>query len=101
MWLTRARPNDCWGGLICWLLLLLGLLLLRTGTRLALDNAAMGPATELEKADAAGLLAYGQLAMKCPGSRQLKHAPLLLVTWLALLCGALIGFWLLNGVVVS
>jgi hypothetical protein len=39
-----------------------------------------GPFTELEKADAAGLLlAYGQLAMKCPVSWQLKHALALLL----------------------
>jgi hypothetical protein len=80
MWLMRARPKDCWGGPICWLLLLV--LLLRTGTRLAPDKAGLGPFTELERAGAAGLLleragaaglllAYGQLAMKCPVSRQL------------------------------
>ena len=35
-----------------------------TGTRLAPDTGGLGPFTELEKADAAGLfLAYGQLAM--------------------------------------
>jgi hypothetical protein len=54
----------------------------------------------LEKAEAAGLLlAYGQLAMKCPVSRQLKHALTLLVlvvTWPVLFCGALLTFWLLN-----
>ena len=54
----------------------------------------------LEKADVADLfLAYGQLAMKCPVSRQLKQALallLLVVTWLALLCGAFMVFWLLN-----
>jgi hypothetical protein len=54
MWFTRARLYDCWGGLIYWLLLL-GLLL-RTGTRLAPDNAGLGPFTMLEKAEAAGLL---------------------------------------------
>jgi hypothetical protein len=68
MWLTRAHPKDCWGGLICWLLLTV--LLLRMGTRLAPDRAGLGPFTELEKAyDAGLLLAYGQLAMKCPVSR--------------------------------
>ena len=57
MWLTQARPHGCW-------LLLLPLLLLPTGTRLAPDTGGLGPFTELEKADAAGLfLAYGQLAM--------------------------------------
>jgi hypothetical protein len=69
------------------------------GTRLAPDRAGLGPFTKLERADAAGLLlAYGQLAMKCPVSRQLKHARelLLAVTWLALLCGAFMVFWLLN-----
>jgi hypothetical protein len=69
------------------------------GTRLAPDRAGLGPFTELEKADVAGLLlAYGQLAMKCPISRQLKHALALLlaVNWLALLCGAFMVFWLLN-----
>ena len=73
--------------------------MLRTGTRLAPDITGLGPFTELEKVEAAGLLlAYGQLAMKCPISRQWKHALtlLLLVTWLALLCGAFMEFWLLN-----
>jgi hypothetical protein len=69
------------------------------GTRLAPDRAGLGPFTELEKADAASLLlSYGQLAMKCPVSRQLKHARelLLAVTWLALFYGAFMVFWLLN-----
>jgi len=70
------------------------------GTRLAPDRTGLGPFTELEKAEAAGLLlAYGQLAMKCPVSQQLKQALALLflvVTWLALLCGAFMVFWLLN-----
>src|SRR6185503_18501425 len=70
------------------------------GTRLAPDRTGLGPFTVLEKADIAGLfLAYGQLAMKCPVSRQLKQTlPLLLlvVTWLALLCGAFMVFWLRN-----
>jgi hypothetical protein len=58
---------------------LLGLLL-RMGTRLAPDNAGLGPFTVLEKAEATGLLlVYVQLAMKCPVSRQLKHALALLV----------------------
>jgi hypothetical protein len=81
----------------CWLLL--PVLLLRMGTRLGPDRAGLGPFTELEKTDAAGLLlAYGQLAMKCPVSGQLKHALALLlaVTWLALLCGAFMVFWPLN-----
>ena len=57
MWLTRARPYSCW-------LLLLPLLLLPMGTRLAPDTSGLGPFTELEKADATGLfLAYEQLAM--------------------------------------
>jgi hypothetical protein len=98
MWLTRARPYDYWNDLICWLLLL-GLLL-RTGTRLAPDNADLGPFIVSEKVEAAGLLlAYGQFAMKCPVSRQLKHALALLVlvvTWPVLFCGALLTFWLLN-----
>ena len=37
--------------------------------------------------------------MKCPVSRQLKQTLallLLVVTWLALLCGAFMVFWLLN-----
>ena len=76
------------------------LLLLRMGTRLAPDRTGLGPFTMLEKADVAGLfLAYGQLAMKCPISRQLKQALallLLVVTWLALLCGAFMVFWLRN-----
>jgi hypothetical protein len=69
------------------------------GTRLAPDRAGLGPFTELEKARAAGLLlAYGQLAMKCPVSWQLRHALALLlaVNWLALLCGVFMVFWLLN-----
>ena len=72
--------------------------MLQIGTRLAPDRTGLGPFTELEKVEAAGLLAYGQLAMKCPVSRQLKQALilLLLVTWLALLCGAFMEFWLLN-----
>ena len=69
------------------------------GTRLAPDRTGLGPFTELEKTEAAGLLlAYGN-AMKCPVSRQLKQALallLLVVTWLALLCGAFMEFWLLN-----
>jgi hypothetical protein len=65
------------------------------GTGLAPDRVGLSPFTELEKADAVGLLlAYRQLAMKCPVSRQLKHALALLlaVTWLALLCGAFMVF---------
>jgi hypothetical protein len=48
-------------------------------------------------------LAYGQLAMKCPFSRLLKHTLELLlllvvvVTWLVLLCGGFMVFWLLYG----
>ena len=84
MSLTRARPYGCW-------LLLLPLLLLPMGTLLAPDTGGLGPFTVLEKADVAGLfLAYGQLAMKCPVSRQLKQTLallLLVVTWLALVCG--------------
>jgi hypothetical protein len=50
------------------------------GTQLAPDRAGLGPFTELEKADATGLLlAYGQLAMKCPVSWKLKHALALLL----------------------
>ena len=69
------------------------------GTQLAPDRIGVGPFTALEKADVADLfLAYGQLAMKCPVYRQLKQALVLLlvVIWLALLCGAFIVFWLLN-----
>ena len=83
-----ASSADC---------LLLVLLLLRMGTRLASDRTGLGPFTVLEKADVAGLfLAYGQLAIKCHVSRQLKQALallLLVVTWLALLCGAFMVFW--------
>jgi hypothetical protein len=71
------------------LLLLPKLLLLRTGTRLAPDTSGLDPFTELEKAEVVGFLAYGQLAMKCPVSRQLKHTLELLllleVTWQVLL----------------
>ena len=70
------------------------------GTQLAPDRTDLGPFTELEKAEAAGLLlAYRQLAMKCPISRHLKQALallLLVVTWLSLLCGAFMVFWLPN-----
>jgi hypothetical protein len=50
--------------------------------------------------EAVGFLAYGQLAMKCPVSRQLKHTRgllllLLAVTWLVLLCEGFMVFWLL------
>jgi hypothetical protein len=73
--------------------------LLRTGMRLAPDTTGLGPFTELEKAEAVGFLAYGQLAMKCPVSRQLKHTLklllLLVVTWLVLLYGGFMVFWLL------
>jgi hypothetical protein len=41
--------------------------------RLALDTTGLGPFNELEKDEAIGFLAYGQLAMKCPVSQQLKH----------------------------
>jgi hypothetical protein len=68
---------------------------------LALDTSGLGPFTELEKAEAVGFLAYGQLAMKCPVSWQLKHTLelllLLAVTWLVLLCGGFMVFWLLYG----
>jgi hypothetical protein len=69
---------------------------------LAPDASGLGPFTELEKAEAVGFLAYGQLAMKCPISRQLKHTLellllLLAVTWLVLLCGGFMVFWLLYG----
>jgi hypothetical protein len=85
------------------LLLLPKLLLPRTGTRLALDTSGLGPFTELEKAEVVGFLAYGQLAMKCPVSRQLKHTLelllllLLVVTWLVLPYGGFMVFWLLYG----
>jgi hypothetical protein len=83
------------------LLLLPKLLLLRTGTWLAPDTTGLGPFTELEKAEAVGFLAYGQLAMNCPVSRQLKHTLelllLMVVTWLVLLCGGFMVFWLLYG----
>jgi hypothetical protein len=71
--------------------------------RLAPDASGLGSFTELEKAEAVGFLAYGQLAMKCPVSRQLKHTLellllfLLAVTWLVLLCGGFMVFWLLYG----
>ena len=82
------------------LTVVVGVVLLRMGTRLAPDRTGLGPFTVLEKADVAGLfLAYGQLAMKCPVSRQLKQTLallLLVVTWLALLCGAFMVFWLRN-----
>jgi hypothetical protein len=100
MWLTRARPYDCWGCLICWLLLLLPkLLLLRIGMRLAPDTSGLGPFTELEKVVVVGFLAYRQLVMKCPVSRQLKHIRelllLLAVIWLVLFCGGFMALWLL------
>ena len=70
------------------------------GTRLAPDRTGLGPFTVLEKDDVAGLfLAYGHLAIKCPVSRQLKQALallLLVVTWLALFCGAFMVFRFLN-----
>jgi hypothetical protein len=67
---------------------------------LAPDTSGLGPFTELEKAEAVGFLVYGQLAMKCPVSRQLKHTMellllLLAVTRLVLLCGDFMVFWLL------
>ena len=56
------------------------LLLLQMGTRLAPDRTGLGPFTVLDKVDVAGLfLAYGQLAMKCPVSRQLKQTLALLL----------------------
>jgi hypothetical protein len=49
--------------------------------------------------EAVGFLAYGQLAIKCPVSRQLKHTwellLLMAVTWLVLFCGGFMVFWLL------
>jgi hypothetical protein len=46
-----------------------------------------------------GFLAYGQLAMKCPVLRQLKHnwelLLLLAVIWLVLFCGGFMELWLL------
>jgi hypothetical protein len=80
------------------LLLLIKLLLLRTGTRFALDTTGLSPFTELEKVEAVGFLAYGQLAMKCLVSQQLKHALVLFlfaVTWLVLFCGGFMVLWLL------
>jgi hypothetical protein len=69
--------------------------------RLAPDASGLDPFTELEKAEAVGFLAYGQLAMKCPVSRQLKHTLelllLLAVTCLVLLYGGFMVFWLLYG----
>jgi hypothetical protein len=72
---------------------------------LAPDTSGLASFTELEKAKVVGFLAYGQLAMKCPVSRQLKHTLelllllllLLAVTWLELLCGGFMAFWLLYG----
>jgi hypothetical protein len=63
--------------------------------RLAPDTSGLGPFTELEKAEDVGFLAYGQLAMKCPVSRQLKHTLellLLAVTWLVMLYGGFMVF---------
>jgi hypothetical protein len=82
------------------LLLLPKLLLPRIGTRLAPNTTGLGSFTELEKAEAVGFLVYGQLANKCLVSRQLKHTLellLLAVTWLVLLCGGFMVFWLLYG----
>jgi hypothetical protein len=46
-----------------------------------------------------GFLAYGQLAMKCPVSRQLKHTRelllLLAMIWLVLFYGGFMALWLL------
>jgi hypothetical protein len=68
---------------------------------LAPHTTGLGPFTELEKAEVVGFLAYGQFAMKCLVSRQLKHTLelllLLAVTWLVLLCGGFMVFWLLYG----
>jgi hypothetical protein len=81
------------------LLLLPKLLLLRTDMRLASDTSGLGPFIELELVEAVGFLAYGQLAMKCPVSRKLKHTRelllLLAVTWLVLLYGGFMALWLL------
>jgi hypothetical protein len=65
--------------------------------QLAPDTSGLGPFTELEKAEAVGFLAYRQLGMKCPVSRQLKHTLellllLLAVTWLVLFCGGFMVF---------
>ena len=64
------------------------------GTRLAPDRTGLGPFTVLEKADVAGLfLAYGQLAMKCPVSQQLKQTLALLLLVGDLACIALQGLY--------
>jgi hypothetical protein len=64
--------------------------------QIQLVSAGSGRFTELEKAEVVGFLAYGQLAIKCPASRQLKHTLelllLLAVTWLVLLCGGFMVF---------
>ena len=60
----RVDVVDAGSSIRLLLLLLLPLLLLPMGTRLAPDTCGLGPFTELEKTDAVGLfLAYGQLAM--------------------------------------
>ena len=72
--------------------------MLRMGTRFAPDRTGLGPFTKLEKAEVAGLfLVYGQLAMKCHVSLQLKQTLallLLVVTWIALLCGDRVQYYI-------
>ena len=61
--LLRVDVVDA-GSSIRLLVVVVALVVAATGTRLAPDTGSLGPFTELEKTDAAGLiLAYGQLAM--------------------------------------
>jgi hypothetical protein len=68
-WLTLALPKDGW---------------VLVGAPRVIPVIYFGPLMELEKTDGVAFL-YGQLAMKCPVSLQLKQA-FGLVTWLPPVC---------------
>jgi hypothetical protein len=68
-WLTLAFPKDGW---------------VLAGAPRVIPVICFGPLMELEKTDGVAFL-YGQLAMKCPVSLQLKQA-FWLVTWLPPVC---------------
>jgi hypothetical protein len=81
-WLTLAFPKDGW---------------VLEGAPRVIPVICFGPLTELEKTDGVAFL-YGQLAMKCPVSLQLKQV-FGLVTWVPHACCCWKDPWVFVGAI--